>query len=94
MAAKSARQRASTGLATADGAGAAAATTFALERRTTTFHAATGIAAQSAASTRRAVVGIVRFRMMCLSMALQAAERDAPRPGWQRCAIDTPVRFE
>jgi hypothetical protein len=30
--------------------------------------------------------------MMCVGMALQAAERDAPRPGRERCAIDAPAR--
>jgi hypothetical protein len=29
---------------------------------------------------------------MCLGMALQAAEREAPRPERRRCAIDAPAR--
>ena len=60
MAAKSARRRASTGLmaasATFDGAEAA---TSALDRRATTLHAATGIAAASAMTVRIANVRVV-----------------------------------
>ena len=68
------------------------AATFAFERRVTTFHAATGIAAVSAASARMAFVLIVGLRIMCLSMARQAVEREAPRPGRRKCAIDTPAQ--
>ena len=68
---------------------------LALERRVTTVHAATGIAAASAASTSMAFVLVprsakreggpdVRLRMVCLIMAIQTAAREAPRPGTLR----------
>ena len=37
-----------------------------------------------------AFVRIVGLRMMCLSMALQAVQREAPRPERQKRAIDAP----
>ena len=83
MAAKSARRRASTGLfAAASGTSAdAGLVTSALERRATTLHAATGIAAASATTVRMALVLSVGLRpslmMMCLNMAFQAAARSA-----------------
>ena len=66
--------------------------TFALARRATTLHAATGIAAASAASVRRAFVPAAGRRMMCLSMAIQAAKREMRRPEPWRCAIDAPAQ--
>ena len=51
--------------------GRATAAACALARRATTFHAATGIAAASAASATMAFVLIERVRMMYLGIAIQ-----------------------
>jgi hypothetical protein len=40
-----------------------------------------------------AFVRIVGLRMMSLNMTFQAAQREAPRPGRQECASDTPAQL-